>query len=309
MASVFKPKGMAKYIFFYTDVTGRRRKKTGTTDKAVTQRIAREFENRVALRREGLIDRADESFAANESRPLAEHLADFRKSLENKGGSVKHAKVSTNRAGRVLTLAKIRRVSDHPLSKALDAMGKLRAEGLGQETINHHVRAVKAFSRWLWKDGRAREHHLAHLATANPESDRRRRRRALPPDEANRLVRAASVGPVAKGMTGPDRARCYALALGTGFRRHLSCASLFPRIGSTARRRPAYRDRAGRLHEERQGSRPTSAPSAGRPPGPLAGHPAAGPADLQHARSGGWRMIAGRPGRRWHPLRDALGGL
>ncbi len=53
MASIFKPKDRSKYVIFYTDETGRRRKKAGSTDKAMTQRIARDLENRVALRREG----------------------------------------------------------------------------------------------------------------------------------------------------------------------------------------------------------------------------------------------------------------
>ena len=47
MASIFKPKGKSKYVILYTDETGRRRKKSGATDKGVTQRIARDLENRV----------------------------------------------------------------------------------------------------------------------------------------------------------------------------------------------------------------------------------------------------------------------
>ena len=47
MASIFKPKGKAKYIILYTDETGRRRKKTGATDKTVTQRIARDLDEAV----------------------------------------------------------------------------------------------------------------------------------------------------------------------------------------------------------------------------------------------------------------------
>ncbi len=218
MASVFKPAGSKKYVILYTDETGRRRKKTGATDKTVTQRIGRDIENRVALRREGLIDPADESYAAHEARPLTDHLADFRRSLEAKGGTAKHASVTSNRAQRILKLARARRIADISSSKALDAMAALRDEGLSTETINHHIRAVKGFSRWLWKDGRAREHHLAHLSIRNSEADRRRCRRALTQDEAARLVMAANRGPVVLGITGPDRARLYSLALGTGFR-------------------------------------------------------------------------------------------
>lgn len=219
MASVFKPKGKSKYVITYTDDKGRRRKKVGTTDKAVSQRIGRELENRVALRREGLIDAAAESYSAHAARPLAGHLADFRKALEAKNGTPKHAMVTANRAARVLAIAKAKWVTDLSLSKATDALAVLRdTEKLGAETVNHHVRAVKAFSRWLQRDGRARDHTLAYLSTSNPEADRRRKRRALPPAEAGRLVRTAEAGPIVMGMTGPDRARCYALALGTGFR-------------------------------------------------------------------------------------------
>ena len=218
MASVFKPKGSKKYVIFYTDETGRRRKKTGATGKGVTQRIARDLENRAALRREGLIDPREDAYAAHEARRLAEHLDGFRAALEAKNGAGKHAGVTTNRARRVLELAKARRISQITHSGALDALASLRAAGLGQETINHHVRAVKGFARWLWKDGRSRDHTLAHLATSSSEADRRRVRRALTADEASRLIAAAERGPEVKGMSGPDRARCYLLALGTGFR-------------------------------------------------------------------------------------------
>src|SRR5262245_36827428 len=102
MASIFKPKGKTKYVILYHDENGRRRKKIGATDKAVTLRIARDLENRVALRREGLIDLAAESFAASEARPLSAHLDEFRKALRDEGNTPKHADVTSNRAARVL---------------------------------------------------------------------------------------------------------------------------------------------------------------------------------------------------------------
>ena len=64
MASVFKAKGAAKYTILYTDQDGRRRKKMGATDKGVSQRIANDLENKVALRKQGLIDPSAERFAA-----------------------------------------------------------------------------------------------------------------------------------------------------------------------------------------------------------------------------------------------------
>jgi hypothetical protein len=143
MATVFKPKGRVKYVIQYFDENGRRRKAPGCTDKAETERIANRLENEVALRRAGLIDRKTEAYRDHEARPLADHLADFKAALLAKGGTAKHAQMTEYRARRVVELAKAKRITDLSLSKALDALAALRGEGLGQETINHHVRAVK----------------------------------------------------------------------------------------------------------------------------------------------------------------------
>ena len=223
MASVFKRlrdkkrQGASWYIAF-TDETGRRRSIKGCLGKHATEAMARKLESEAELRRRGVIDPRTDAFAAHEARPLPGHLADFRAALLAKGGGAKHAGMTHNRIARVLDKAQLKRISDLSASKALDGLAQLRAEGLGQETINHHVRAIKGFARWLWKEGRARDHYLAHLATSNPDVDRRRPRRALSNDEAARLIGAAEAGRPAKGMTGLERARCYAVALGTGFR-------------------------------------------------------------------------------------------
>ncbi|MFI5454196.1 MAG: tyrosine-type recombinase/integrase [Isosphaerales bacterium] len=220
MASVFKATpGAKKYTITWRDENGRRRKKTGATDKGVSQRIANELENRVALRREGLIDTKDEAYRDHEAKPLVEHLRDYEAALVGNGGSKKYPTMTTHRIERVLGLAKVKRISELSLSKAMSAIASLRAgEDMGAETVNHHIRAVKGFARWLWRDGRAREHYLAHLATSSAAADLRHVRRALTPEEAARVVQAAASGPDAFMQTGPDRAVLYHLALGTGFR-------------------------------------------------------------------------------------------
>ncbi len=225
MASFRKVK--QNWYYRFVDAVGKQREFKGCPDRRATEAMAAAAEAEAANVRNGYVDPKARGYRDHGARPLAEHLDAFQAMLAAKGGTVKHAGVTRNRAERIIDLAGFRRVSDLSSSKALDALAKLRADDFAAETINHHIRAIKAFSRWLWKDGRAREHHLAHLATANPEADRRRRRRALTHEEAARLVQAAERGPTAKGMTGPDRARCYALALGTGFRA-AELASLTP---------------------------------------------------------------------------------
>ena len=104
MASIFKPAGKSKYVIFYHDENGKRRKKTGATDKQVTERIARDIENRVALLREGIIDPKAEAYRDHEAASLADHLAAWTKALEAKGTTPKHSKLFSDRARRVVAL-------------------------------------------------------------------------------------------------------------------------------------------------------------------------------------------------------------
>jgi integrase len=139
--------------------------------------------------------------------------------LSAKGDSAAYARVVGYRAGRVLDEAKIRNISGLSLSRVQEAVREIRErDELNQGSTNNYIRSIKGFSRWLWKDNRAREHYLVHLATSDPEVDRRRIRRALTPEEAARVIQAAETGPKVYGMTGPDRAMLYLTAIGSGFR-------------------------------------------------------------------------------------------
>jgi site-specific recombinase XerD len=219
MATIYKPKGRKNWIIEWVDENGQRHRKSGSSDRSAARRIAADIERETSLRKRGLVDPREEAYRDHERRPLGEHLEDFRRSLLAKNDSIQHARVTAFRARRIIGLAGARRISDLSLSKALDALQTLRTEeGFNQQTLNHYIRAAKGFSRWLWKDRRAREHHLAHLATSNPEVDRRYVRRALTPEEAARVIEAAENGPIVMGMTGADRAALYSVALATGFR-------------------------------------------------------------------------------------------
>ena len=93
MASVFKPKGKSKYVIFYTDENGSGRKKTAATDKAVSERIARDIENRMALRREGVVDPRQEAYAEHLDQPVLVHLTAWIESLRSKGATRQHVKL------------------------------------------------------------------------------------------------------------------------------------------------------------------------------------------------------------------------
>ncbi len=264
------------WFYRFTDGDGKQRERKGCPDRRETEGMASAAEAEAANIRHGYIDPKSRAHRDHEARPLSEHLDDFRKAIIAKGGAANYASVTRNRAGRVIDLAGIRRVSDLCPSKALNALASLRNEGLGAETINHHIRAVKGFAAWLAKEGRAREHHLAHLSTKSPEADRRHRRRVLSPDEAARLIRAAERGPVVMGMAGPDRARLYALALGTGFRAS-ELASLTPERFDLAGDPPTATVAACYTKNGREAVQPLPPALAGRLAPWLAARPAGRP--------------------------------
>jgi hypothetical protein len=218
MPKIFKPKGSDKYVLFYTDHTGqRRRKKTLTGDKETSERIARDTLNKNALREEGLIDEQDERFAEHAGRSTKLHLDDYLLSIASEGVSEKHISHVRKVVSRILDLAKIKRIPDLTLSRVQDAIAVLRKTH-STGTINSNIQRVKSFSRWLWRDKRAREYTLVDLHRKDAKHDRRHVRRRVTEAEIMAVIAAAEVGPMVKGMTGPYRAMLYRIAYGMGFR-------------------------------------------------------------------------------------------
>jgi integrase len=126
--------------------------------------------------------------------------------------------MSQVRAAAIIEKSKAEHPGDLAASKVQAAIAALRDEGLALQTCNYYLRAIKQFSRWLWRDGRSREDVLAHLSGYNAQLDRRHDRRALTGEELARLIQAAEKGAKIRAMTGPERATLYHLAVGTGFR-------------------------------------------------------------------------------------------
>lgn len=246
MASVFKSPGSKKWTILYFDENGRRRKKPGATDKAVTERIARDLENRIALRREGVIDAKADALVAHEARPLGDHLAAWHKDMLARGKTVKHAEQYHERAGKLAALVrgvaladiepgrkpealaqaarrladalKCARLSDLTPDRIQAALARLRDAGKSHQTVNHYRAALLAFVRWCGDTGRLRDNPMRGVRGFNPKEDPCHERRTLTDDELARLVVAAERGPALFGMPGPLRAMAYRLAAATGFR-------------------------------------------------------------------------------------------
>ncbi len=88
-----------------------------------------------------------------------------------------------------------------------------------EASCSHYLRAIKLFTRWLWRNGRCSDDALAIVTVKTvARSERRHVRRALDVEEYDRLIKATEMAPMSCGMSGIDRSMLYAVACATGFR-------------------------------------------------------------------------------------------
>ena len=244
--SVFRPKttknGVKKtsrrWWIEFTDHQENRRRIGGMRDKSATLELERKLLQLVDLRRVGsplsaqlvktieLLPAKDRDKLAKWGlirmdrvagfKPLTEHLADWRKSLVARDNTEKHAQHQHVRAGRLLASCAF--WTDVSVDAAEAALAELRQQGLGLRVLNYHIGAVKQFCRWMVKSGRAAASPLAHMDGYNADTDRRRERRALTIEEADKLLHVVSQSRKRGGMDGQQRALAYRVMLETGVR-------------------------------------------------------------------------------------------
>lgn len=189
-----------------------------STDKAAAQamllKLVRDTERRLA----GLVDPAADQL----TKPMSAHIEDYRTHLVANARSESHIKETIRLINRVVkeccyrVLADLQSGSD----KLEQYLAERRQEGSAHRTINADLVAVRSFCRWLLSKKRMREDPTLGLHRLNVEEDRRRERRPLTDDEAQRLIDAASTSAREfKHLTGKDRAVMYTLAQRTGLRR------------------------------------------------------------------------------------------
>ena len=223
---------LGKYTGWYLDAAGEKQTFAGSTDKATTLQMAQAKEAECRLQARGLIYRKDLAARDAAAKPLAVHLADYRDFLLAKQDTIKHIKHTIGVLDRLLESAGVSSVADIRPDSITLALGRLKRSA---RTRNHALSAVRGFARWLARNDRLKSDPLASLTTrANERADVRRKRRDLSVEEFARLIEATASGPdyppklpyprhgrrkdARPRISGYDRATCYLIAMGTGFR-------------------------------------------------------------------------------------------
>ena len=208
------------YTIAYFDADGvRQEKNSKAADLKTAQRIADKLESDVAQRRLGLIDCKTERYAKEAQRPILEHVADFEQNLQDRGSTPDHVAQTTRQVKATVSDCKAERIGDLTGAAVMGAIGDRRTNGASLRTCNSYLRAVRSFTRWLWKEKRTPEDSLSGLSQFNEETDRQHIRRELTPEELARLLTHVESNPKENFcLSGPVRAMAYRVALGTGFR-------------------------------------------------------------------------------------------
>ena len=229
----------ASYFVRWTDPDRVRREKRVGTDKRVAEQAKAQIEVKNDRLRSGLISRDDLARRDQEARTLADHLADWRKNMVDRGKTERHADQYRDRASRLAALARGVRLADiepgrkaearersaRILANAMEsarlsdlvpervqgALNLLRDAGYSNQTANHYRAALRAFVRWCDDTGRTRDNPTRGVKGFNVEEDIRHVRRTLTESEFVRLIVAAENGPTLFGMPGPLRVMAYRL--------------------------------------------------------------------------------------------------
>ena len=208
------------YTAQYFDENGKRRKApTRCGDKATAEQVADRLQADAALRKRGIINATQERFAAEARRPLSEHVAEFRAVLEARENTPKHVDMTLQRVRFIVETSGAAHTKDLAASAVQGVIKGVRDAGRSLETCNAYLRAIKSFTRWMFRDKRTPDDALQTLEAYNATTDPVHPRRELTPKELAYLL------PFVEGRTlpahklpGPDRAMAYRLAVGTGFR-------------------------------------------------------------------------------------------
>ncbi len=185
-----------------------------TTDRSAAEMIVSELQRRAAQEYAGIVN----PYEPHAKRPLTEHVADWHAGLLDNAATKTYADLSKNRVTTILDAIHAATWADLDANRIAGYLAERRRDDLSVESSNHYTRRIKQFARWMVRTRRAPDSPLECLRVLNARTDRRHDRRAFEPDELLTLLETIRTAPVQLGMTGPDRAMLYALAVSSGLR-------------------------------------------------------------------------------------------
>jgi len=230
------------YVRLRHPETGRWKEWRAYLDRQASQALEIEILKKIERGEVGLIGRA----TAHRKTGIEEHLRAFEVHLEDKGNTQDHIDKTLARCRRIIKEMEAKVVADITAEGVDSTLAGFRRSGMSLSTSNGYFRAMRTFCRWLVRTKRTGENPVAGLSCLKvTEADRKRRRRPLSDEEVARLFATTRKSPEPfMGLSGPDRAMLYLVAVNTGLRAS-ELASLTPESFELDAAQPLVCCRAG----------------------------------------------------------------
>lgn len=197
----------------YRNAAGKRQEEHGFLSEQEAWFRLKEAKKEVEDERLGIRDPRQKNYR----KPLTEHLADFKKALEDEGVSTEQVKLVTGRVRRILDGCKFHFPTDLCPLALRSYLARLRRDGLSEQTAMHYIRAIKQLTLFLVKHKRLHENPFTEVKVKK-EVEKKHPRRALSAAELNKLLATTRHLGCFRGLSGPDRSLLYLTAVQTGFR-------------------------------------------------------------------------------------------
>jgi len=208
------------YASWYNGEGKRKERSTRTTSRADAERIMRKWVERAALEREGLVKpEGGTELDRHAAATIASHLEAFERSKLAEGRTAKHVEGTAAMIGATAAECGWQSLGDvnpERLERLVSSRQASERGGWTPRTAAKCIAAWRTFMRWCVRDARLEADPLARLK--KPAPHRQRERRYLSVDEWRWLRASTDRAPDRFGMTGPDRALLYAVAIETGLR-------------------------------------------------------------------------------------------
>ena len=207
-------KPAAKWVADVVQADGTRKRVRFSPNKGASQMMLSDLLKRIENERCGVVDR----FADHRKRTLAEHLTDWRQSLEANGAGGETLIRKVNRVStacgecRFLLTTDLNPDAADRLERFLHA--RRTRHGASVQTANDWLQAVRQFARWLAANSRIERDPFARLKPGNAKVDVRRRRGEFTSDEVTKLLATVAASPDAfRGLAGIERRAVEHLSL------------------------------------------------------------------------------------------------
>jgi len=173
---------------WYDHAGKRRSRSTRTTDRRAAERILSKYVADTALRRDGIIDAHKDRFAAENHKPLPDHVQEYIKHCRNVGQAENNVLEKIRHLKRLLDWTAIKRLSELSPEILENHMKNIQDQGLSARTANFTRQIANAFLNWCKRTGRVESNPLSVVGKLDERKDRRRVRRPLTDEELARLL-------------------------------------------------------------------------------------------------------------------------